>query len=154
MKRLTDFFQDPYSSYFGDKGAWLVAYVKNRDSELIEEINFEVFIREFKAAGLTEGKDYDIERASHWACGWIDFLVVPPGSQAEKIAENLLAALEDYPCLDDDLYSERAWEIAAEFANEISDYEKEEIIKSFGLPEKIKNDDPAFIQAVQQYLNL
>ena len=154
MKKLIDFFKDPYSVYFGDKGGWLVAYIRTRDSELIEEINFEVFIRGFKTAGLTEDKDFAVERASHWAVGWVDYLVVPPGSQAEKIAKKLLTALEEYPCLDDDLYSEKAWEIASEFAKEISDYEKEEIIKSFGLPEKIKNDDPAFIQAVQQYLNL
>ena len=154
MRRLVEFFDDPYAVYHGDRGDWLVAYVISRDADLLAQVNFEVFIREFNAVGLVEDVDYAIERARHWACGWVDFLIVPPSGKAEKIANDLLAALEKYPCLDDELYSARAWEATVEFVSEISGSEKAHIKREFGLPEDLANDNPEFIQVVQQYLGL
>jgi hypothetical protein len=49
--------------------------------------------------------DVQVERSSHWAVGWIDRLIVRPGSAAAEEAKRLRAKLDDYPVLDEEDWS-------------------------------------------------
>jgi hypothetical protein len=87
--------------YFGDRGHWLVALAVHRNSGALDRANFQALER--KLQGISE---WAIERSSDWLVGWVDFLIVEPGSEAEAVAEEALEALRNYPVLDDELYDE------------------------------------------------
>jgi hypothetical protein len=97
--------------YFGDNSDWLIACAVNRDSDALGRSNFRCFERALKA--LPEVKEWPgewqpvtVERSSHWACGWVDYLIIDPAcASAVKLAEELRERLEDYPVLDEDDYS-------------------------------------------------
>lgn len=104
--------------------AWLVVLGRNRDSDILTESNWEVAIQDLESQGFTEfgdlsvpveGEDYEkgeekpfysIIRHGHWACGWVEYLCVLAGTEAQKIGEEIHCALADYPVLDDEHYSE------------------------------------------------
>lgn len=84
--------------YFGDRPHWLIAYAKHRDSDTITRSNWDSFVQALGG----ESETVAIERSSHWAVGWVDYLIVDP-EDAERVAlaEELRSSLEDYPVLDD-----------------------------------------------------
>ncbi len=43
----------------------------------------------------------EIHRFGHWACGWLEIILVRPGSKAEAEAQECEACLANYPILDD-----------------------------------------------------
>lgn len=91
------------------KDTWLVFLSKTRDADLIEESNFEVALKVLGEIG-GEGKDYAIFRQSHWACGWLETIIINPKSETlvEKAVE-MENDLEEYALLDDGDYSEREY---------------------------------------------
>lgn len=98
------------SAYWGDRDEWYIAYSLTRDSDVLTQSNFYVMLA--KLGG--ESDDVAIERASHWLCGWIDRLLVRPGSDAEQSACDMLESLEDYPVLDEWDLSAREYDEAIE----------------------------------------
>ena len=58
---------------------------------------------------------YDF-RAGHWAVGWIEYMLVRKDAPDEVLIEaaEMLAALEDYPVLNEDHLSELEWNEACE----------------------------------------
>jgi hypothetical protein len=114
METLAEQFGGAYSSYNGEKGNWQVAYSVARDDDLVYVSNFEVM-----ETILTEldPSNVDVERARHWACGWIDYLIVAPNSKASKKAEELLEDLSNYPLLDDMHYYKLEAEREREYAD-------------------------------------
>lgn len=112
MKTLREFFRAVGdSAYWGEHGDWLVAYDTHRDAKTLERSNWNCFskaLRDLPAVKAWPGDDcpVTIERASHWAVGWIDYLLVNPACpEAIAEAERLLARLENYPILDEEDYS-------------------------------------------------
>jgi hypothetical protein len=99
-------------AYYGDRGDWPIVATQHRDSDLIERCNFAVAERMLRAAGeQTDATgEYDgvaIERASHWAVGWIERLLIAPGNvELARIAAEIHDALEQYPILNDGAYSD------------------------------------------------
>jgi hypothetical protein len=88
-------------------GEWLVGPVgHHRDSDLREESNWECTLREFAKLD-PEGTDYREIRFGHWGVGWIEELLVRPGTAVAKCARDIQAALADYPILDDCDHSTR-----------------------------------------------
>jgi len=49
----------------------------------------------------------EVHRFGHWACGWFEIILVRPDTNAAKTAEEIEAALADYPILDECDHSER-----------------------------------------------
>lgn len=98
--------------YFGDRGDWPIVMTQHRDSELVERSNFIVAERMLRASGeqtdaTGELDGVAIERSSHWAVGWIERLLIAPGNaELARIAAEITEALEQYPILDDDHYSD------------------------------------------------
>ncbi len=92
---------DPCGLALHDRQDWLVGPVSiNRDSGVLSKANWESFLE-----GCPEGDDVEVHRFGHWACGWFEIALIRPGSEAERIAEELEAFLSDYPVLDDGKYS-------------------------------------------------
>lgn len=89
------------AAYWGDYPDYLIAYARHRDSDSLTNCNFQVFESEFNRID-PDGETWTIEGSSHWAVGWIDYLAVKPGSEAESEAIELLTQIENYPVLDDE----------------------------------------------------
>jgi hypothetical protein len=92
-----------------DREDWLMVPVsQTRDSEALDRVNF--------AAALSilggEGEDVEVHRFGHWGPGWYEVIIVRPGTEAAKGAEDIAARLEDYPVLDEDELSREEWEEA------------------------------------------
>lgn len=100
------------AAYWGENGHWLIACAMTRDSDALGRSNFRCFAASLKA--LPEVKEWQgefspvtIERSSHWACGWVDYLVIDPEcGAAVALADELRGKLEDYPMLDESDWSE------------------------------------------------
>lgn len=89
-------------------------------------------------------------RAGHWACGWVEYLMVRPDAPAEVLstAADIVASLADYPILSDDDYSEREWNEACETWQRESvrgrlDYLKDTGISIFAARRDTLPEDPS-----------
>lgn len=107
---------------------WFVGLSRTRDSDILTESNFYVFLDALRAlpevtvddtknalqSYRTEREDWTevntvmIVPESHWACGWIDWIAIHPKNEAAiKLADEMLCRLDDYPALDEDDWSRR-----------------------------------------------
>lgn len=73
----------------------------SRDSDALERSNWSVITTTILAA---YPDDTAIERSHHWAVGWIDRLLVRPGSPAVAAMEQWHQKLDNYPVADEDAY--------------------------------------------------
>lgn len=88
-----------------DRQDWLVCPVgKNRDSDCLERANFYSLGSEIKKLD-PEGNDHEEHSFNHWACGHFEILVVRPNSACAKAATDAEERLEEYPILDENLFS-------------------------------------------------
>lgn len=103
------------TGYHDDDGDELVmtGFSVNRDSGTLDRVNFECCKDSLQRAF---GSDVaQVIRFGHFACGWIDYLVVQRGhEEAAKAVAALKERLEDYPVLDDDALAEAEDEEARE----------------------------------------
>ena len=121
MKTLKEYFGKD-SSYWGEHGDWLVVATVNRDSDCLSRSNYRSFIKLLGGKG-TEGakgaqdinENLAIDEAHHWACGWLQYLVInPAATELIALAGEALAKLDDYPVLDEDDFSRLEMEEANE----------------------------------------
>lgn len=97
-------------NYCGDDLSGYVIATTNRDAGSLARSNFAVIAGDM-------GEACEIHRTGHWACGWIEWLILPYGaSDADKVkAAEWIAALERYPVADDEHLSELEYQEAAEY---------------------------------------
>ena len=112
-----------------DRQGWLVLPTElNRDSEACVESNFDAALVILGG----ESDDVEVHRFNHWAVGWIEIIIVRPGSAADIEASKIEARLEDYPYLDEEDVSSREYE---EFLSSWNDWGagqfKRDLIKEF-----------------------
>ena len=98
------------SNYVG--ASWPEYFVflgMNRDSDALERANFDAGL---KAVGGEHTREDDVEliaviEESHWAVGWVRWIAIHE-SQTEALtkASAILDALDDYPVVDEELWSE------------------------------------------------
>ena len=87
-----------------DRQDWLVLPCgRNRDSEPFTESNF---VTTLSLLG-GESDTVEVHRFGHWACGWLEIILVDPASPAFAIAESIEDRLSNYPILDETDFSER-----------------------------------------------
>lgn len=90
---------------------------QSRDSDPLERANFRAMVDILTAAGKgwqagddpqwEEAGAFVVVRESHWAVGWVEWIAIRGDCQPCLAAANeACARLEDYPVLDDDIYSE------------------------------------------------
>lgn len=109
MERYENFSPTPFDSKglnLHDQQDWLVLLGRNRDSDHLTNSNFECALEQLGG----EGEDVEVHRFGHWAVGWLEIIIVRPGTEAERIAEEIERGLENYPVLDEEDYSRREWE--------------------------------------------
>lgn len=133
------------SDYFGyDPVGHILVASQHRDSDALTRSNYRVAVRRLlKAAGLEQfPSDADEDesvpvydwRASHWAVGWVEYLMVRPDApeavraEAQAIAD----ALADYPVLDEDDWSELEYAEAAAYWASCSVRHRAELIRESG----------------------
>jgi hypothetical protein len=89
--------------WFGEEqfGWYVVPVSRGRDSDALSRSNFRV------ALDLLGGESGDVKivRSSHWACGWVDQLLVR-GDEKLAIAQDIADSLKEYPLLNEEDYSE------------------------------------------------
>ena len=100
-------------SYWGGNGSWLVVVGQHRDSDVLERSNFQVAQERLEKVNPD---CYTIESENHWAVGWVEHLLVDPTNAAAiQEAEAMREAIEKYPILDEDHFSNLEYEEAAEY---------------------------------------
>jgi hypothetical protein len=99
-ERPDSYMGETYEDYF-------VVYSKSRDSDLLTQSNFDAILKEH---GDKEG--VEVNRASHWAVGWVEFIMVRKDAPRDVIEalDNDICYLEDYPVLDENDFSSREFE--------------------------------------------
>lgn len=100
--------------YYGDREGWHIALSVHRDSEAIDRSNWEVITADVLAVpddGDPEDglPDAAVESMGHWAVGWVEYLLVRPGSSAERRALEWAEKLDNYPIADEEHCSELEW---------------------------------------------
>lgn len=121
MFTLSHYFKHD-SSYWGERGEWLVVTCVTRDSDCLARSNYRTFIKLLGGKGSEGGKgsqdineNLAIEEATHWACGWLQYLIINPECvELIQEATQALERLEDYPVLDDEDFSALEMEEANE----------------------------------------
>lgn len=93
------------SNYMGeDFSDYYVVAGQNRDSSYIQQSNF---IAATNRLGGEHEPEVIIARSSHWACGWVDFLMVHKDALDKiKIAEEIDEDIENNCILDWENYDE------------------------------------------------
>ena len=117
----------PPSNYAGWWPRGYAIVERNRDSKLLEQSNWSAAIRRLEeAAQGLENRGWFIHRARHWAVGWVETLVVQTDAPTPVLEEAaiILQDLEAYPVLDEDDYSDRIYNAALDFWDDLSDDEK------------------------------
>lgn len=101
------------SHYFGAMwDNWYVFLFRNRDSSIMETMNFDIAFEQLKTVFNSELSIVGLEsvqivRENHWAVGWIEWIAIHSSDiEALKVADKINKKLESYPCLDDDKLSE------------------------------------------------
>ena len=117
--------QDYLGKRFDD---YFVLYTTNRDADTLTESNYRS-IRKY----LDDHPHvaYTIFTASHWACGWIEQILIYSGDAASvSFCNKIIEKLDDYPVFNDedfsDLELEKAHEIQKEIRKEIDNLEPDE----------------------------
>ena len=106
MEQLKEYFKES-SAYWGDKALlnWPVLYTQNRDSDCLTRSNWEQLIKTFST--LFGEESFYVVNCAHWACGWLEyFLINPEIEKAIFEAEDIERALENYPVLNEEHFSE------------------------------------------------
>ncbi len=112
-----------------DRQDWLVAPCgTNRGAGALQRANWKAQKAILDAADT--GEDVEEHRFGHWACGWFDIVLVRPGSKAACEASALEGALEDYPIVSEEVFSEEEAEEADQiFANCYRPKERIELLR-------------------------
>lgn len=99
---LTTVSDRPNFAYYGDNPEWLVAYAIHRDSDALERSNFRVIRNDLET---NWPDDVTVETFSHWLVGHTEELLVRPGTEAARAAEEWRAKLDEYPVADEEDWS-------------------------------------------------
>lgn len=79
----------------------LAPCARHRDSDTVEESNFQVQLAAFAHADPA-GTTYEVHRFGHWAVGWIEEVAVQPDSSVAALAAEFRTRLSHHPILDEE----------------------------------------------------
>jgi len=121
MNTLSEYFKSS-SAYWGECSTWLVAATTTRGADCLARSNWRCFIKLLGGNGAEGLKgpqsindNVRIEEASHWAVGWVQYLIInPDAKELVALAGKTREELEDYPVLSDEDFSELEMEEAHE----------------------------------------
>lgn len=93
---------DSDSNFIGYKPMGYVIYVRNRDSSILENVNFDGVLLALGG----ECEHVEIVRHNHWACGWIEYIVVNKQAPTALLDQcvDIVKSLAVYPVFCEDSY--------------------------------------------------
>lgn len=91
-----------------DKQNWLVVIGRNRDSDCRDRSNFRSILKDLGG----ESESVEVHRFGHWACGWMELIIVKPDTEAATKAEQWEKFLLTIPIADENDLSELEMEEA------------------------------------------
>lgn len=105
------------NSYIGpDYYEYFVFLVQHRDSDTLTRANWKAATIELGKIAKENEETWQIIRDSHWAVGWIEFLYIHESAEEIlKAADQMQKSIEQYPVLNEEIWSE----IEENEANEI-----------------------------------
>lgn len=117
MEKLRDVIAQPsaldsLANYSGElpDDCWYCLLTRSRNSDCMEESNFEVALQRLGG----ESECVRVDRFGHWTCGWWESLSVKAESPEYKMAERLERGLDIYPIIDDEDYYQRCHKAAVD----------------------------------------
>jgi hypothetical protein len=115
---------------------------RTRDSLLLDESNWDAACNSLCAEAYDEGQCGFIDRpnvyhwrAGHWACGWVEYLMVradAPESIREEAGE-IVCSLADYPILNESDYSDREFNAVCNYWEHCSVSDRVDYLQRAGL---------------------
>ncbi len=97
-------------------------------------------------------KGVEVIGFSHWGCGWFDqILVLKTAKKAVKALQAIALALQDYPVLDDSVYSELQGEYIDSDFEQYGDKWAKTVADFLGLKRYSKKEMTAVLQALHQH---
>ena len=103
---------------------------QNRDSDALTRSNFECGL---EALG-GESETVLVIREGHWACGWVEWIAIHESDEkALREADELAAALTDYPIVNESHFSELEWTEANDYWESLSLRERIELCSEAGI---------------------
>jgi hypothetical protein len=86
---------------------------QSRDSKPLERANFDAMLKALGGEQTSDEVDDNhdnalvkVVRESHWAVGWVEWIAIhETATDALDIANRFMEKLEDYPVIDEDLWS-------------------------------------------------
>lgn len=104
------------NNYIGkDYSDYYILYSHHRDSDILNESNYQTIKKQFiDLNGVIE------ICSNHWAVGWVETILIHKSAEEtiEKGIE-ILERLSDYPVLDERDLSNREYDLAYEYSNDI-----------------------------------
>jgi hypothetical protein len=117
---------------------------QSRDSDVLERANFKSMIDALDEAEV----EYEVPHESHWAVGWVEWIAIPDTEvKGLKIADDLIGKLNDYPILDEELYSQMEDEECRETWKWMSEKDRLEYLIDHVNPPEEHPDDEACARA-------
>lgn len=112
-----DYMGNDFSEYY-------ILYGKNRDSDRLTRSNYDCIKEVVKSA---ESFSFN-----HWACGWIELLMIHESDKnGIEQGNKILAELADYPVYNDSHYSELEWNEMNDFWVQCSIKERVELCQKY-----------------------
>jgi hypothetical protein len=98
-----NYFGDTWADYYGS------GVGQSRDSDALERSNFAAMLAMLGGEAIAGPDTYlvAVVHENHWAVGWVEWIAIHKSNpDMLAIADKTMASLEDYPIIDEDLYSE------------------------------------------------
>lgn len=136
------------SSYAGPSfDEYYIVIGQNRDSDILSQSNFESALNEL--GGETE--TVRVIRQGHWACGWIELLMIHESDIESLIkADKMMKDYDNYPVIDEQHYSDLEYETYSKYAEEDKESLGKFLTEVFSIPEELESDT----EEIAYYLNL
>lgn len=113
--------------------SWPEYYVflgQHRDSDLLTQSNFDIARQRLGG----ESETVVVVCETHWAVGWVEWIGIHESDAAAlEAADDMAAALEDYPVLNEDDWSEREWNAAHDWWRDMGLQARIEVCARFGV---------------------
>lgn len=119
-----------------------VVMSRNRDSQLLTRVNWDVACESLKAQPYDGGAKHFFRRptvyhwrAGHWAVGWIEYLCVraDAADDVKTEASEIVCSLADYSILDEDRYCAAKWDAVCEYWEQCSVGERVDYLRDSGI---------------------
>jgi len=121
---------DPRGLGLPNRQDWLVGPCgQTRDSDCLEQSNWGVLLAALEVRD-PDGEDHEIHRFGHWGPGWVEIVIIRPGTPAEAEAQRCEDGLAEYPILDEMDFSEREDEAAQELWRDYTDADRVAYIRA------------------------